>query len=372
MLELALNEYSKEEVMKQLHLADGYREVKFRYDLLNKHEVKIGELTSLDGEITMNSLAEIKKVGRFNFKENELNDVDWLNDRVQPFFMLKMPKGDFIEWPLGIFLISSPTRAKRNSGIYREVEAYDASLVLMEDKFDNRYRIAAGTNYITAIKTILNQSNIWKINIPYIPSTISIDKEFEIGEEKITAINSLLQEINYTSLWVDNNGFFTAKPYIIPSSREVEYEYRNNNVSIIVSNSPTEELDLFNVPNKWIVTSSNPESVPLVSTYTNDLPTSPTSTANRGRTIVDFRTIDDIADQIILDEYTKRIAYESSNIYSKFNFQTAIMPHHSYLDCLFIEHTGFGVSHKFIETSWSMELKAGGKMNHTCRRIIRI
>jgi len=372
MLSLAVSGYSEESVKRQLHSVKGSRVIKFRFDLLNRHDIKIGELTAdTSGIVSLNSLAQIKRTGRFKFKQNELQDVDWLNDRVQPFFMLRMHDGGWAEWPLGIFLISSPTRQEENGQIYRSVEAYDQSLILVEDKFDTRYRIASGTKYITAINDILNSAGIWKINILAHPGTLKRDVEFEIGTSKLEAINKLLQEINYTSIWVDENGYFTALPYILPVDKEAEYEYRNNELSIIEPGS-TEELDLFSIANKWVVVTSNPDVPPLVSTYTNELATSPTSTVNRGRTIVDFRQIEDACNQATLDAYVRRIAYEASQVYGKFIFSTALMPHHSYMNSLYIEHTKFGIADKYTETSWEMQLAAGGSMSHACRKVVEI
>ena len=355
----------EDNIINMLHSS---RRISFRYDLLDYSEVKIGELTSLGGSLGLNSLAQIKRQGNFKFKENELQDVDWLNDKVQPVFILN---GKY-EFPLGIFMISSPSRGLKGKSITRNVECFDTSLVLLEDKFDTRYRINSGINYITAISQLIGSSGLWKINIPYIDAVLKTDKEFEIGTSKLEAINYLLQEINYTSLWVDEQGNFTANPYVLPTNREVEYIYKNDDMSIIIPDTSIEEIDLFNVANKWVVVATNPETEPLVSRYTNENGASPTSTINRRRTIVDYREVDDIASKSILDEYVRRIAYETSNVYGKFVFDTAIMPHHTYMDSLFCEHTDLGIKNKYIETSWEMELKADGKMKHNCRRVINI
>lgn len=344
------------------------REVSFRYDLLNYNETKIGELTSLGGRLGLNSLAQIKRKGSFQFKENELKGVDWLNDKVQPVFILN----GVYEFPLGVFMISSPIRSLRKKSIYRDVECFDTSLVLMEDKFDTRYRILKGTNYVTAITQIISSAGIWKINIPHIEATLRTDREFEIGTSKLEAVNYLLQEINYTSVWVDELGNFTANPYILPNDRIVEYTYKNDDMSIIFPDTSVEEIDLFSVPNKWVVVTANPEVEPMTSRFTNDNPASPTSTISRRRNIVDFREVDDIASQSILDEYVRRIAYEASNVYGKFIFDTAIMPHHSYMDCLYCEHTDLGIKNKYIETSWEIDLKANGRMKHNARRVIQL
>lgn len=372
MLELGIGGYTKEQVINQLHMRQGSREVAFRYDLLNIDEVKIGELTAQLGSnrVSMHSLAQIKRTGHFTFKENELKDVDWLNDRIRPTFCLQMPDGGWVEWPLGTFLISSPTR-RHNASVTREIEAYDASVILLEDKFDNRYRIPAGTKYIEAITSVLTGVGIWKVNIANHPGTLATDKEFEIGTDKLTAINELLETINYTSLWFDEYGYATAKPYILPTNREAEYAYRTNSISIIHPGA-LNEVDLFNVPNIWIVAVSSPEIETLVSKYVNSWPTSKTSTVSRKRNIVDFRTIDDIYDQQTLDAYAKRLAYGASQVYDKLVFDSANMPHHSYSDMLLIDHKGLDINSKFSETSWEMDLSSGGRMKHECRRVIYI
>lgn len=356
-------------IKKTLH---NNRKVKFRYDLLNYNDVKIGELTPVPGgSLGLNSLAQIKRTGSFTFKENEFNDIDWLNDRVQPFFMLNTGK-EWMEWPLGIFLISSPNRKVGNSNIYRDVECYDASLILLEDKFDTRYRILANTNYVEAITQIINGAGIWKTNIPAMAGNVKTDKEFEIGTSRLDAVNELLGEINYTSIWVDETGYFVSSPYVLPTNRVIEYEYRNNEMSVILADTATEEIDLFSVANKWVIVASNPETEPMVSRYTNDNASSPTSTINRKRNIVDYREVDDMLDQATLNDYTQRIAYETSQVYGKFIFDTAVMPQHTYMDCLYCEHDKLGVSNKYIETGWEMELAAGGKMRHNARRVINI
>jgi hypothetical protein len=373
MLDLAVNGYTKEQVIDRLHGRSGSRgAVKFRYDLLSKEDVKLGELTVSTGRVALNSLGEIKRTAAFQVTEQEGQDIDWLNDRVRPAFLLQMEDDGWAEWPMGVFILSSPTRADENKKIKRSIEAYDTSQILKEDKFTDRYKIDVGTKYTDAVISILNSAGIWKINITDHAGTLSIDKEFEIGTTKLQAVNQLLAEINYTSIWVDENGYFVARPYQLPVNRDPEYEYRNNDLSIIHPGA-SEELDLFSVPNQWVRYVSNPDkTVTLRSVYTNELSTSPTSTINRGRTIVDIDAVDDIYDQATLDDYTQRQAYEASQVYGRFDFSTALMPHHSFLDCLFVEHTAYGISYKYIETGWSMDLQTGGKQVHSCRRVIQI
>lgn len=363
--------YTREQIIDALHGVTGTRELAFRYDLLNKSEQKIGTLDTVTaGEVSMNAFAEIKRTGRFTIEDDET--VDWLNDRIQPFVMVKMPDGNFAEWSQGIFLMSSPKRVERYGKVIREIEAYDGLKVVKDDKFDRRYYITLGTNYVTAVIDILKSAGIAKYNIEQATAVLQTTREWEPGTPKLDVINELLAEIAYTQLWVDEYGFYTASKYRLPSERAIEYTYADNDLSVTY-NGAVEEEDLFNVPNKWVITKSNPESEPLTSVYTNENPNSKTSTVSRGRTIVDYRPpLDNIADQASLDAYTLRLAFEASQVFGYVAYETAIMPFHSYNDCLEVVYSSLGINGKYTESSWTMPLQAGGRMRHDVRKVVQI
>lgn len=368
MLSLAQKGYTKQQVMDILHMKKGAREVKYRYDLLDVNNKKKKTLTTvISATVSMAAFADIKRVATFEIADDI--DIDWLSDRIRPVYMLRVDE-TWLEWPLGVFLLETSTQSNSNVNI-REVEAYDLSKILIDDKLDSRLTIASGTSYTTAIKTILNNAGITNINIEASDKTLPTAREFEPGSAKLSVINKLLSEINYTQLYVDGYGAFTAGVYRSPSVRHSEYEYKDDELSVIKPGT-VYELDLFNIPNKWVVVASNPESEPLTSTYTNDNPLSITSTVNRGRTIVDFRTIDNIADQDSLDAYVDRIAFNASQSYSYAEFITANMPHHSYNDVITLTSGSLGISGKYSETGWSMDLRVGGEMTHSVRMVVNI
>ena len=285
-------------------------------------------------------------------------------------------KGEWLEYSLGIFLLSSPEKVEEGQEIYRDIEAYDGTIILDEDKFTDRYTIPAGTRYDLAVIEILEGAGIKKYNIESSDKTLANDLEYEPGASKIEVINELLESINYTTLWVDEWGYFTSSRYIPPSERAPDYEYIDDELSV-TENGISEELDLYSVPNKWLVTYENvdgeeEDKVFLQSVYTNDSWDSPTSTVNRGRVIVDYRNVTEIADQESLDAYTKRIATEASQIYGKIKFTTANMPLHSYMDIIRIRNNTLAIDEQFTETAWTIPLEAGGKMSHEGRRVVNI
>lgn len=360
--------HTRQTVINALQMKTGSRQIKFRYDLLDKNDRYKKTLNNvISGEISMAAFADIKRTARFKIKDD--NSIDWLNDRIQPFFMLKI-KNDWLEWPLGVFLLSSPVK-QDDIIVTRQIEAYDLSQILIDDKFFERFTISEGTSYIEAVNYILNSAGINKINIQYTEKVLPSTREFEIGITKLSAINKLLGEINYNQLIVDEYGYFISNPYKSPSVRPSEYTYKDDSISVLASGM-IEELDLFSVPNAWIVVVSNPELPPLVSTYVNENPDMITSTVSRGRTIVDYREIDNIADQEALDAYVKRIAYNASQIYGYVEFETAIMPMHSYSDVLTLEYSKLDISSKYSETNWTLPLQAGAMMQHKARRVVNL
>jgi hypothetical protein len=277
----------------------------------------------------------------------------------------------YIDFPLGVFLLATPKRMDEENAVKREIEAYDGLLILIDDKLQSTYTITAGTNYKQAIIDLLATAGITQYIIEDTTKTLPITMAFDPGTSKLSVINSLINQINFTPIRVDVYGNFVTNSYIAPSSRGIEYTYSDDSMSVTYKGM-TESLDLFHIPNNWVVVATNAETAPLKSVYTNSNASSITSTVSRGRTITDYREIDNIADQQSLDSYTLRIANEASQIYGYLEFDTAIMPMHDYQDLLNIVYSKLGINDKYIETEWSFDLETGAKMHHVVRKVVTI
>ncbi|WP_053957170.1 hypothetical protein [Inediibacterium massiliense] len=367
MLALARDGFTEDEVKKILHSSN--RNIKFEYNLLDKNDIYKKTLDTVKScRVSYSSLGQLKSSASIKMKEDQT--VDYLSDRIQPFVVFLRGKKK-IKFPLGIFLLNSPKRKDENNTIYREIECYSKLQILIQDKFGERYFIPKGTNYITAIAQIIASTGETKINLVPKNAVLQTDKEFDIEKSKLEIVNELLKEINYYSLRVDEEGYFVSNPYVLPVDRTIEYEYVDNELSVI-GEGATEELDLFNVPNVFVRYVNNPERPDMRSEYINDNKSSITSTVSRGMRIVDMKAINDIASQSDLDDLTRRDAYNASQVYGHVTFETAIMPFHEYLDCLYLRYNRLGINDKYIETSWEIDCKAGSKMRHTVRKVVNI
>lgn len=374
------NEHTSVTILNALYGRYGSRRWTFRYDLLDSTNAFVSSLDAVNGtepvvlagRVEQNWLADIKRTATFVIKDS--GDIDYLSDRIQPWARLRLPPygtDDWVEWPMGVFLLSSPSRRAEPTGmVVREVQAYDQLQVLAEDRLSSRLSYAEGTAYTTAVSGILTTAGI-PSNITHSSTTIPTDTEWEPGTTYLKVVNDLLSAINYNSLSIDEWGRAIVSPYVAPSDRAEEWLYADGDESLTIP-GVEQELDLFSVPNKWILVCSEPDRDPIVGTYTNNDPASPTSTVNRARTIVDFRTEQLAADEPTLTEKAYRLGFEASQIYEAIPFSTALNPLHSGNDVYRIRHQPLAVDAKYSEHSWSVDLRAGAQMQHRARRVVSI
>jgi len=363
-----LGHYTDAEVSDALTGRQGSRYMSYRYDRLDELNKYIEPIDYvLSGTVSNNALADIKRTAKFSLLDR--GGLNYLKDRIRPWARLGMFDGGFVEWPQGVFLLSTPERELGTDGIVRRnVEAYDQLLVLQQDKTTDRYSIAAGVKYTDAINTLA-----FSFSRSVVPSALTLPAgmEWEPGTAKLRILNDLLGAINYESSWFDEAGNLICRPYLSPADRTPGYTYAADSMSLIIGPS-TQTLDLFEVPNKWVLVKSEADQVPLVGTYTNTLSTSPTSTVSRGRVIVDVRTETDAADQATLTAKAERLGFSASQIFENIKFSTASVPLHSNADVLRLNFPGLAVDAVYSEHTWDLPLAVGAAMSHTVRRVVNV
>ncbi|ADZ82487.1 hypothetical protein [Cellulosilyticum lentocellum] len=268
------------------------------------------------------------------------------------------------ELPCGTFLVATPSSQFKSAVQSIDVTCYSTLWPVKVDKCDTRYYVPLGTNAVNEVKRILGRFG-YQVIIPDSAKTTSVNQEWEIGTSYLEIVNSLLDSIGYTSLYVDVYGNYVAKPYILPSLREAEIIYDSDDINNIIEPSAESELDLFNVPNKFIRYVNSPE-VDLAAVYINSRGI--TGTEATGIVNVDSQEVNDASDYDTLYELCKKAAEEATSIYHKVTIYTAINPIHLFLNCIQLNH--YQLRGKFIETSWDIELKTGGTMTHNLREVI--
>jgi hypothetical protein len=367
MQQLGIKGYTQEQVKKALH---SNRTIRWEYELLDKNDLKLGTIDEITGSYGLDSEAEIKGAASFQLSERNLKDIDFFSERIKPVFCLQIGS-EWLKWEQGIYLLNSPNRAENKGNVYRNIEAYDKGVILREDKVDNRYLITKGTPYTVVVRELILSTGIQDISIQESELELSVDKEYEIGTSKLEIINSLLNAINYNSVWFNFHGTCMVTKYITGKERTYEYEYATDDQSITYYGS-SETLDTFNIPNKFVRYVENPETGYLISTFLNEQASNKLSTISRGRIITDIKSITDIADQATLDDYTRKEAEQLSLVYGGYDFNTLPMPNHMFNDCLLFRNHNLEVTEKVIETSWSINASGNGNMVHKVKKVIEL
>ena len=370
MKSLAVGAYGEPAVLAALRGITGKRHVAFRYERLNNAGVSQGTMTNiLGGRVKHNSEAEIKRTGQLKVRED--GSINYLADRVKVYMRLRMPDGVWVEWPQGVFLLTTPAQDVDVSGVItRDIDVYDPTIVLKDDKVANRYYVAAGAKYTDAIIELLTgTSGIWSWNVTASLATLPVAKEWDPGTEKYIIISDLTKALNYNSIWFDGAGVAQVTPYVDPEDRTAEFDYSTDATSVILPDAK-QTLDLFGQPNSWVFYVSNPDRAALRVTRTNAAVTSPTSTVSRGRTITAMVPIDDAVDLFVLGQIADQKIIEASMKYEEIKFNSALMPMHENLDMYTFLYNGLVTVGKYAEYSWEMTLDSGAVMKHVARKSV--
>ena len=360
--------YTQQEILDTLYFRNGQRVDSYKAYLLDRNDIKIGEIPIESGNISFSALGQIKRSGTFKTRYNK--DIDYLTNRLHPHFILKMPKED-IEFPLGIFLIATSPPVDTGYGIDSELQVFDKTIILSRNTLEKPLTIAAGTNIVNYCVRLLAEMGFVRIsaiaNDAVTGRTIILDPATSMLE----VINTLLKMINYNGIYFDRNGFAVIEPYTLPIERSIDIEYIADSASSVITPGFVNELNLFDIPNKFNVVSVNNETEAiLTATFENRNPLSPVSIDRVGWINSMDYEVSDITDQMVLNDYIKRLAYNYSEKYNKTTFTTPNMPFHDYYNCLYLGYPRFDINARYLETSWTMNFT--GDMKHEARRKVDI
>ena len=131
----------------------------------------------------------------------------------------------------------------------------------------------------------------------------------------------------------------------------------------------SDEEDLFDAANVFVVTCSNPDlDAPMTATAVNDNPASRKSTFRRGMRIVTAQSVNNIASQDELQAYADRLRNESLMSTRTITFYTLAEGGHGVGDVIALTHDEIGGV--YLETGWRMTLAAGELMTHSAKRTV--
>lgn len=300
-------------------------------------------------------------------------EADFLSDEIRPMLII-----DGTEHALGVYGVAKAVPVE-NNGVQRfQVEAFDRCWKVRDNYMETRLHFAAGTNYITAIESLLIAAGITIILATPTDAVLAEAREdWEIGTSCLTIVNQLLGEINYNQLWFTPEGNAVLEPASVPTAENIEHtmsdlpeELLDGAVKIDrMLPSITRETDVYSAPNVFLCIVSNPDkSGPMKAKAENTNPQSPLSIQRRGRRIMKVERVDNIASQAELQAYADRLRNESMIGGETIRVTTALQPGYGVADVVAIKYGD--LSAICIERAYTMELAVGGKMTHELERVV--
>lgn len=330
--------------------------------------------------LSCKSDGEIKTSLRGQFRPDAYNargrvvDVDWLSDEIKPILIL-----DGKEYSLGVLSPSTVTVEKTSTGEGVSVEAYDRCWVVRDTKIEDTLYLTQGTKYTDAIEQRLTASGIGAIITAPSEAVLTEDREdWDIGTSNLTIANDLLKEINYKQLYFNADGVAILEPKASPTATNIKHilstkkqEVRDPKTLGIIpmSLNITSETDIYNAPNVFVCVCANPDkSGIMIARAENTNPQSPLSALRRGRSIVDFENVNNIASQEELQNYADQKRNRSMITGEVITCETLLYPGFGVDDVTAIQTDT--LNDLCVETEWEMELKPGGRMRHTLERVV--
>ena len=342
------------------------RTVSFRYVVVRDGGDYM-ELYPIEGSpprIRMNDGDEIKMALSGSFADPG-EAVDWMADRIRPEITI-----DGVTYPLGVFLPASVQMQEGETQRWVSIEAYDQCWILRDTKTENILYFASGTNYLTAVESLLTAAGIALVSKTATTATLTEAREdWDVGTSYLSIINQLLSEINYNPIWFNQEGLAILEPASVPTAENVEHHLDDTDVRSLILPNISTEMDIYSAPNVFIAICSNADkSAAMVARSENTNPQSPLSIPRRGRRIVTVEKVDNIASQSELQAYADRLRNDSMLSGETIQITTALLPGYGVRDVIALRYRE--IFALCLEHSWNMQLQVGGSMQHSLEKVV--
>lgn len=273
---------------------------RWSFQLLDSEDRPLGALDGVTGG-SAEVVAQSTLGGSGSLALDHRQDIDWMSHRVQAVF-----HDGVVSWPVGTFLLSSPTENHTAFGVTYDVGLLTKMNVIHEDTVEDRFSVAKDAAVIPAVVALIESTGETRVAVTDSDSTLTASLTWDAGTSKLTVINDLLQAAGYWSLWCDGSGLFRVEPYTNPADRPVAYTFEHGEASIHFPDWSRAQ-DHTSVPNRFIAVGQGDEDEPpLVGVATNEDPESPYSYQSRGRWITATEEGVEGDTQGVFDQYSAR------------------------------------------------------------------
>ena len=351
----------------------GQRQLEFLFHRVNRLGLYQGDLTPyiISGSVKMDQDLDVKCQGHFVMQE--VPGLNFLAEYMMPVIRIT-EDGVTTDYELAIFRLGWPKRTYSPVSAQWDVDAYDLTVHLLEDMFENPYTVLAGANPVDEAHAIATAAGFDYVNFPAVSIVMEADKSWEVGTPKLRAVADLLDAGGCWSPWMSNTGWLTSGVRRELADIAIAATYVTDADSLVLPPASV-ETDVTRFANKVIITVKNPDlPEPLSASYTNTNAASAVSKVSLGgRVIAKVISADNIQTQAEADARARQECEQAASVYKSGTLVTGLDPErgiHEVYDLQIYRDVGSPLlAGKWWCKGWSMQLAVGGTMTHQVARV---
>jgi len=331
----------------------GQRVERFRFEWKNAiTDETLGWLTPEKEPVpllTHNTATGVKRTLALNLGTFDTSQVNSLTDRILPSVEI-----GGTTYPLGRYMFSTDVRRKRTRGDLGMFRLLDEGFIIEQE-------LSAAFFSISTVDAAVLQllAGLPLVDVDIEPTDFLSTGAWSVGVNRGQPMEAYATQGDYFPYWLDHNGHVrmirTRDPATEIPDFDLDAGFTVRRDSIDLTS------DVLLAPNRFVVISNSgaAETDPLVGTY--DVPPSaPHSIAQRGFVIQQTDEIQ-LGSQDQVAAAARNIGIRQT-IFERVTFATPIDPRHDSYNVMNF------MGDRWLEIGWSMELRAGGIMEHTARK----
>ena len=335
---------------------------RFRYEVTDKLGVTIGEVhpdATHNPTVTNDTGRTIPRtLDNIRLPPSEFDAINPVRDRIRPQVILQ---NDAV-FDLGLFVFADDSHPVREWGRERAVQLRD-KMHLLDQKGATTSGSKAKANVVQRAvdfaRTVLNAS---EVQATAHPQALKAPLLFDPSATVQDIVNAHLALVGYLPCFFDRKGVLQIRPAPLDLDKAVadlEYEHGGR----IERDTIVESDDLLNAPNLFMVYDSTGVGTFAVGKYA--IPSSaPHSKENRGCEVRRVESMQGIENATQATTAAKTLATtDRKSTYDWRTWRSTLDPRHETWNVVKL------LGRNYQEVSWSMELRATGRMVHNARRV---
>lgn len=339
-----------------------HRTDSFRFELCDRDLNPIGEVHPDLGNVPQiqndSSNNTSRRLTNLKLTRDEVSDINTISDRLRVYLVLQ----NGVEYRLGTFLWADESRPQRSWGFEQNAELVDFSYILNQPS-PTGFGWSKGANIMLIMFFLFFRAGFELSHLAKIGEEaargLADAKSWEPGATWLQMLTDLGALVGFAPPWLDRDGLVHFDQAPDPGIDEPTVPPYGD-ATRVIADSVVYTDDFLSAPNTFAVYDSGTDRI---RSGRYDLPASaPHSFAKRGFRIARVESVQGLDNQDIATKAARNLA-RTNDAFEYLSFNSTADPRHETFDIV----PAFGLI--WLETAWSLELRSGGAMSHSLKRV---